>query len=147
MSQATPTEIVNATYKLKYHFSIHPVERWHMIPDPAPRAVYLSGLFTAQIFDEPNGITRLTVSSRIPDPDRPGCGLGNITWDELMLIKCALGFADQDAVEVYPPIKDVVNVANMRHLWVLPEPLPFVWRKEEKEDQPQKDSALSSNEP
>jgi hypothetical protein len=33
-----------------------------------------------------------------------------------------------DAVEVYPPAGDVVNVANMRHLWVLRDRLPFAWR-------------------
>ena len=33
------------------------------------------------------------------------------------------------AVEVFPADDQVVNVANMRHLWVLPEPLPFAWEK------------------
>ena len=32
-------------------------------------------------------------------------------------------------MEVYPRTADLVNVANMRHLWVLPELLPFAWRK------------------
>lgn len=35
------------------------------------------------------------------------------------------------AVEIYPAERDIVNVANMRHLWVLPERLPFGWRRDE----------------
>jgi len=53
----------------------------------------------------------------------------NITWDELQRIKNECGYAEFDAVEVFPPADDVVNVANMRHLWVLIDRLPFAWRK------------------
>jgi hypothetical protein len=35
---------------------------------------------------------------------------------------------DKDAVEIYPADKDIVNVANMRHLIVLPAPFPYTWR-------------------
>lgn len=52
----------------------------------------------------------------------------NITWDELQAIKAQCGYAHHSAVEVYPSRDDEVNVANMRHLWVLAEPLPFAWR-------------------
>lgn len=52
----------------------------------------------------------------------------NITWDELQRIKTECGYAERDAVEVFPPDRNVVNVANMRHLWVLREPLAFAWR-------------------
>lgn len=34
-----------------------------------------------------------------------------------------------DAGEVFPAESDVVNVANMRHLWLLREPPPFGWRR------------------
>lgn len=46
-----------------------------------------------------------------------------------MDIKRQLGYGDFDAVEVYPKDNDVVNVANIRHLFILNEPLPFIWRK------------------
>lgn len=44
-----------------------------------------------------------------------------ISWDDLQWIKGAAGYRDREAVEVYPRDGDVVNVANMRHLWILPE--------------------------
>ncbi|MGL0761287.1 DUF4222 domain-containing protein [Citrobacter freundii] len=53
-----------------------------------------------------------------------------ISWDALQEIKNAVGYADRDAVEIYPAQKDVVNVANMRHLWIVNEPLNFAWRKD-----------------
>lgn len=52
-----------------------------------------------------------------------------ISWDALQEIKGAVGYADRDAVEIYPRDADVVNVANMRHLWITPEPIAFAWRK------------------
>lgn len=51
-----------------------------------------------------------------------------ITWDELMELKRQAGYADRDALEVYPRERDVVNVANMRWLWLPPEPVSFAWR-------------------
>lgn len=49
-----------------------------------------------------------------------------IEWDELQEIKEWL-FPGRIAVEVYPPESKVINVANMRWLWVLPlgAMLPF----------------------
>ncbi len=53
----------------------------------------------------------------------------NITWEELQAIKNRIGYADKTAVEIFPAEKDTVNVANMRHLWILPESLTFGWKK------------------
>lgn len=52
---------------------------------------------------------------------------GKFTWDDLMDIKRACGFGDTYAIEVFPRDRDVVNVANIRHLWLLDEPLPIGW--------------------
>jgi hypothetical protein len=52
-----------------------------------------------------------------------------LTWDELQEIKRQCGYGDWWAIEVYPRDKDVVNVANLRHLWIMPEPLPIGWFK------------------
>jgi hypothetical protein len=49
-------------------------------------------------------------------------------WDTMQRIKNECGYGDFDAVEVYPRDADLVNVANMRHLWVLKRPLGFAWR-------------------
>ena len=48
---------------------------------------------------------------------------------ELQDIKRQAGLGDYMAVEIYPKDRDIVNVANMRHLWVLRDPLQFGWRK------------------
>jgi len=45
-----------------------------------------------------------------------------ITWDELQEIKNQCGFEDCWLCEYYPPKDKVVNVANIRHLWVIPTP-------------------------
>lgn len=49
-----------------------------------------------------------------------------ITWDELQAIKEWL-FPGRIALEVYPPADKVVDVANLRWLWILPAGavLPF----------------------
>ena len=52
-----------------------------------------------------------------------------LSWEDLMALKRQCGRGDRDALEVYPADKDVVNVANMRHLWLPAEPVAFAWRK------------------
>lgn len=47
------------------------------------------------------------------------------TWWEAQRIKNDLAGDDATAVEVYPPAREVVDGADMYHLWVLPAPLPF----------------------
>ena len=51
-------------------------------------------------------------------------------FTKLQEIKNTIGYKDKFAVEVYPAENDIVNVANMRHLWVLPKPLGFEWRND-----------------
>jgi hypothetical protein len=60
-----------------------------------------------------------------------GTWVENISWDELQRVKNEVGYSMFWAVEVFPPEKEVVNVANMRHLFInfdgsIPE---FAWRK------------------
>lgn len=52
-----------------------------------------------------------------------------ITWDDLQRLKRECGYGDADAIEVFPADADVVNVANMRHLWVMADPVACAWRK------------------
>ncbi len=44
-----------------------------------------------------------------------------LTWDELMVIKNEMLGEDVLAVEIFPRDCDVVNEANVRHLWELPD--------------------------
>jgi len=46
-------------------------------------------------------------------------------------IKDELAGHDRTGVEVYPPHDEIVDQADMYHLWVLPEPLPFTLVKRE----------------
>lgn len=52
-----------------------------------------------------------------------------ITWDELMECKRQVGYADLCMIEIYPPDSQIVDVANMRHLWLF-EP-DFMWKEKE----------------
>lgn len=47
------------------------------------------------------------------------------TWHEMQRIKDEIAGPDATAVEVYPPHAEIVDGADMFHLWVLPSPLPF----------------------
>lgn len=51
-----------------------------------------------------------------------------ISWDDLQRLKREAGFGDRWMVEILPPDDDIVDVANNRQLWLLPEPPPYGWR-------------------
>lgn len=51
----------------------------------------------------------------------------DIHWEDLQRCKRETGHGDWYAVEVYPRDRDIVHVANMRHLWLLAEPLAIGW--------------------
>ena len=104
-----------------------PREQWPTGLAGADRVrVWRSREFLVQQFDDPHAVARLSVCRTTLVGDR---WQDNITWDELQAIKGACGFAHRDAVEIFPDERDVVNVANMRHLWVLRHPIPFAWRE------------------
>lgn len=93
-----------------------------------PDGVYVSRHFMVQLFHEGNAeypnLIRLSVN-RIRANVKGW--IENITWEELQEIKAELGFANKYAIEIYPRAQDVVNVANMRHLWLLETPLSIGW--------------------
>lgn len=47
-------------------------------------------------------------------------GADGITWDELQRIKNEVWGEEQTAIEVFPPQGELVNDANIRHLWLVP---------------------------
>lgn len=85
--------------------------------------------FLVQIFDDPNGYTRLSVNRTSLLAGRDASWVDGITWDELMAAKAAVGYGDAWCAEAYPPDADVVNVANLRHLFVLPTAPAWAWEK------------------
>lgn len=100
------------------------------IANPPPKLVkaWRSKDFLVQAFTENEGVLRLSVNRTTLSTD--GRWLENITWGELVELKRQAGFGDWYAVEIYPKDKDMVNVANMRHLWVMLEPLNIGWLNE-----------------
>lgn len=60
--------------------------------------------------------------------DNRGSWKEDITWEDLQRIKQECGYGNHWAVEIFPADEHLVNVANMRHLWVIECP-PFAWRK------------------
>lgn len=84
--------------------------------------------FLVQVYKPSSGLTRLTVCRT--ELNEHGGWKDNISWDELNWIKNELGYEREDAVEIYPKEQDIVNVANMRHLWVFiaDHDLDFIWR-------------------
>lgn len=94
--------------------------------EPGMVALWRSNRFLVQVYVKENGVVRLSICRT--EINNRGQWQENITWEELQEIKNQCGYEHFDAVEVYPRQKDVVNVANMRHLWVFNEPLRFAWR-------------------
>ena len=87
--------------------------------------VFRSKTFLVQIFQEKNA-TRLSICRT--EVDNNGKWKDGISWDELQKIKRQVGYGDHLAVEIYPMDKDVVNVANMRHLWIMDYDLNIGWK-------------------
>lgn len=79
------------------------------------RAAYKNGVFSVLIRPLPNGNVHLAITSL--SQARP-------TWWEAQRIKNELCGELSTAVEVYPPQPEVVDEADMYHLWTV-DPLPF----------------------
>lgn len=102
-----------------------PREVWPYYPI-ALVAVWRSCDFLVQVFEPRDGGQRLTINRlRVMN----GQWLPDITWDELQRLKSEAGFSDRWAVEIFPPDEELVNVSNMRHLWLLPDRPTFAWYK------------------
>lgn len=105
----------------------------HPAYDPNRREVWLGCGFLAQVFHnvrQIDGNDSVDVRISINRTEwRNGRWVGDITWDELMGVKRAIGRGSQWCTEVYPPDDEVVDVANMRHLWLLSEAPSYAWRK------------------
>lgn len=78
--------------------------------------VYRNWVFGVLRRDLADGTVHLAISSL--SQTRP-------TWWEAQRIKNDLAGPEATAVEVYPPQCEVVDQADMYHLWVLPSSLPF----------------------
>jgi hypothetical protein len=114
-----------------------PPEQWRSQPRALPNMtrVFKSRAFFVQEFTEASGVIRLSVNRVKYNAGRAGflSWYTGVSWDDLQWLKQELGYGARCGVELYPPEADVVNVANIRHLWILPAPPEFMWRND---DQP-----------
>lgn len=110
-------------------------KNWHQ-PVITKKSVLLKAYqnddFLVQIYEEKTGYRRLSINRTKPKGfNKLGHPIweDGISWDELQVIKNALGFENSWLVECYPPDNETVNVANLRHLFLLKEPPVFGWHQ------------------
>ncbi|WP_249675543.1 DUF7694 domain-containing protein [Pseudomonas abieticivorans] len=97
---------------------------WPGFQPPTIIEVWRARSFLVQIHTETEGYERMSVSRTTYNGDS---WVDQLTWDELMQLKRECGRGDRDAFEVYPADRDIVNVANMRHLFFPPGRQTFKW--------------------
>lgn len=93
----------------------------------APIQVWESREFLVQVYPafRSDAMLRLSVCRTTYRTD--GRNDDRITWEELQRVKREVGYGEYYAVEVYPRDSDIVNDANMRHLWVYADPPKCGW--------------------
>lgn len=117
---------------LRWPVAMHEIPRdeWpgsSLPTESQPIEFWRSRHFVAGVYQEAGGILRVSVNRAVMGPG--GRWVDGITWDELQQVKREIGRGDRFAVEVYPADRDLVDVANVRHLWLLPEAPAFAWRR------------------
>ena len=87
--------------------------------------VWLSKVYLVQVYMHPDEAPYRRLSIRRVD----GSEILE-RWDELQAIKNDVYGKDAVAFELFPNQANVVNVANIRHLWISASPMgPCVWKK------------------
>ncbi len=127
--RAREREVAQAMARLPRRLTLVPRHEWpqHCQDNPnAPDRVWRSRDYLVQQYPAAApALCRLSINSTLV---RDGDWADGLRWDELQRIKAEVGFDGMWAVEVYPEAKSLVNVANMRHLWVLERPPLFAWK-------------------
>lgn len=94
---------------------------------PGLTRVWRSQGFLVQQYELANEPIRLSINrARLADNGR---WVDGITWDEIQRLKRECGYGDRYACELYPDDRDLVDVANVRHIWLLDEAPSFAWRR------------------
>jgi hypothetical protein len=121
MKQYTPQERhalhVENTRWPRNKLVVVPRDKWPHLPPymKRPIKVMRDRNWLVQIFEEVDSI-RLSINRT--DLDKNDDWRDCITWDELMELKRQAGYGQSCAIEIYPEDTDIVNVANIRHLWI-----------------------------
>lgn len=115
--------------KWPMRLAVVPREEWPnamLAMRAAPDAVWRSRTILVQRYPKSNGAIRLSISRT--EMEEGGGWAQDLSWERLQEIKEELGYGPMCAVEIFPPEADVVNVANMRHLWIVDHAPDFMWR-------------------
>jgi len=131
LSQARSKFLAEENAKWTAELSPMPAERWPPRQhETYPIAVLRSRTFLVQAFSEETGI-RLSINRTEVARWIDGMPIWRegISWEEIQSLKAQAGYGAHWMVEIYPPDANVVNVANMRHLWLLPKAPAFGWHR------------------
>ena len=115
---------------LEHDNKLHPEHLVEMQVAGAGRAkrAWRSRGFLVQLHEAPDpALFRLSINRTSLLDD--GRWDDNISWDDIQRLKAEAGFAHMWAVECYPPDAAIVNVANMRHIFLLSEAPTFGWKR------------------
>lgn len=104
-----------------------PLGNLGQIRSSIPKRVWRSRRFMVVLWMELSGWQRLTCQRTKLLPN--GEWKDGLSWDDLQRLKAEAGFGDHWAVECFPPDSQVVNVANLRHLFLLPAAPDFGWKR------------------
>lgn len=121
--------VVDAALRERYLVRLSD-EHWPAAPEDMtpPVEVWLSRKYLVQVYEtDTPGVVLMSVNRPVYGPAYR-TWVDGLSWDDLQRAKREVGRGDCWAVEVYPADGDVVNVANMRHLWLLPERPAFAWQ-------------------
>lgn len=89
--------------------------------------VWRSNRYLVQVYEHSSGAVQRISVNRTDIDVEDGRWQDGIAWDTLQRLKRECMRGDWEGVEIYPADADIVNVANMRHLWVFKNglKLPF----------------------
>jgi len=95
---------------------------------PRPLRCWQSQKYLVQLYEAPpTDAARFRLTVCRVTLNAQGRWDDQLAWEELQAVKREVGFGSWYAVEVYPPDQHIVNVANMRHLWLCEKPLQIGW--------------------
>jgi hypothetical protein len=115
-----PRKVALAVERLAWPARMEPMpEPWPVAGRSTVLGVWRSRDYLAVHYRQRDGHERLTVNRTATDAGR---WAGSIPWDDLQRVKAECGLGARWAIELYPPEGGVVDVANLRHLWLVERP-------------------------
>ena len=109
------------------YLKLVPKTKWKFFPEKLER-VWVSNELLVQLYKESDDLYRMTVSNKeyTLDKGHPIWKDG-ISWEDLMAVKKEIGMDAWWGLEAYPPEEFMVNVANMRHIFLQRDKPLWAW--------------------